>query len=288
MTEEYIKKARIIHRNKYNYDKTIYVNAKTKVTITCPIEGHGDFEKQAESHISKTQPRGCPECGKLKNKKADSFVDRAKEIHGDKYDYSLVKYTKNNEKVIIICKHHGEFLQTPNNHLENHGCPDCVTNRFERIDYLDKLEEIHGDYYDYDYAEFKTQRDDIKIKCPVHGFFEQKLANHLKGSGCKSCGKKNMSNKNKLTNEEFIEKANKFHNNKFNYDDIKYENCHRHIKIRCIKHNYTFEQSPRNHLRFKICCKFCVSDNRLNNEENDNENTDEELDNKEQNQNEYV
>jgi hypothetical protein len=262
MTEEYIKKARLIHGNKYNYDKVVYTVAKSKIIINCPIEGHGDFEKEASAHIS-TQPRGCPECGKLTNKKGAIFIDRANKIHQNKYDYSLVKYIKSNENVIIICTYHGDFLQTPNNHLGDHGCPKCKTDKYEPMDYLNTFEEKHGDYYDYDKTIFKTQRENIIIKCPVHGFFEQKLSSHLQGRGCIQCGRKKMAIKNKQTKEEFIEKAKLIHGNKFDYNLVEYENCHKHIKIKCNKHKNIFEQSPRNHLKFALSCEYCLSESKM-------------------------
>lgn len=123
--EKFISKARKVHGDKYNYDKVNYVNANTKVIITCPI--HGDFEQTPGSHI---YGRGCPECGKLtKGEKlrhtTEVFIEKAKLIHGDRYDYSKVNYTIQTEEVCIICPEHGEFWQKPVLHLQGHGCSEC-------------------------------------------------------------------------------------------------------------------------------------------------------------------
>jgi hypothetical protein len=261
-TETFIEKAKQIHGNKYDYSKVEYKNAKTKVIIVCST--HGEFEQLANSHISNTQPRGCAECGKnLKKNTTEKFIEDAIKIHGDKYDYSKVNYTKNSEDVIIICKVHGEFLQQPNNHISRKsGCKDCTKPKMTKDEFLEKVEGIHGDYYDYELTEIKTQRDNITIICPTHGAFEQKLSNHLSGSGCKTCGLKSMANKNKSTKEEFIEKAKKIHGSKYDYTDVDYKSVHIHIKIKCITHDIKFNQSPRNHL-IGYGCVHCGNEKKM-------------------------
>ena len=131
-TEEFIEKAKEVHGDKYNYSKVKYVNAHTKVCIICPK--HGEFLMEPGCHIFK---QGCPKCGKentikkiKKNKK--EFVKKAKEIHKNKYDYSKVNYINNKTKVCIICPVHGEFWQTPNDHLDGHGCPKCNERKLEK------------------------------------------------------------------------------------------------------------------------------------------------------------
>ena len=114
-----------------------YVDCKTKVCIICPE--HGEFWQTPSDHIF--QKQGCPKCGikrradKNRLSKED-FVLKAKEIHGDKYDYSKVEYVDCMKKVCIIChekdkngKEHGEFWQTPNNHLRGNGCPKCKESK---------------------------------------------------------------------------------------------------------------------------------------------------------------
>jgi len=261
-TEKFIEKAKEIHGSKYDYSKVEYKNAKTKVIIICST--HGEFEQQPGSHISNTQPRGCAECGKKSNKNTtEKFIEDAIKVHGDKYDYSKVNYTKNYEDVIIICKIHGEFLQQPNNHISRKsGCKNCTKPKMTKDAFLEKVEIIHGDYYDYELTEIKTQRDNIIIICPTHGAFEQKLSNHLNGSGCKTCGLNSMANKNKSTKEEFIEKAKKIHNNKYDYSNVDYKSVHIHVKIKCIAHDIIFEQSPRNHL-IGYGCVHCGNEKKM-------------------------
>ena len=113
------------HGNKYDYSKVEYINAITKVIIICPE--HGEFLQTPHAHL---KGQGCPQCAKIsrikqKTSNTNNFIEKAKKIHGDKYDYSKVKYKLQNEKVTIICPEHGEFLQTPHNHLSGYGCPEC-------------------------------------------------------------------------------------------------------------------------------------------------------------------
>ena len=191
--ESWIKKARKIHGDRYDYSKVEYVDSHTKVCIICPV--HGEFWQLPYSHLN---GRGCRACkyeklAKNKNMGAETFIKRAKKIHGDKYNYSKVEYHGCEEKVIIICPKHGEFLQTPTNHLSNHGCPQCGDE--ERIrkktktteQFITEAKKIHWDKYDYSKSEYKGVLEPIKIICPKHGEFLQRPNDHLNGHGCPSC-----------------------------------------------------------------------------------------------------
>jgi hypothetical protein len=120
-TEEWIKKAKATHGDKYDYSKSEYIGSHDKICIICPE--HGEFWQEAKSHF---KGQGCPCCnvgGKIGKEK---FIKRAKEIHGDKYDYSKVEYKTAHDKVCIICPKHGEFFQKPYKHTNmKRGCPSC-------------------------------------------------------------------------------------------------------------------------------------------------------------------
>ena len=130
--EDFIKKARKVHGNKYDYTKVNYVHCKTEVEIICPT--HGSFTQTPNSHLS---GRGCKECGKLSSARSRSltkekFIKKAREIHGNKYDYTKVDYVNNKIEVDIICPTHGSFKQRPFDHLLGKGCPDCMMSKLER------------------------------------------------------------------------------------------------------------------------------------------------------------
>ena len=125
-TDSFIKKAIIVHGNKYDYTKVNYINSNKPINIIC--KQHGEFKQLPFNHLS---GNGCPICGIISTKKYNTsntydFISKSKNIHGDKYDYSKVKYINNKEKVCIICPKHGEFLQTPDDHLQGKGCSKCA------------------------------------------------------------------------------------------------------------------------------------------------------------------
>jgi hypothetical protein len=122
----FIKKSNLLHKNKYNYDKVIYINAKSKVIINCPL--HGDFEQRPNDHLN---GNGCIKCSGRYNKK-EEFITNSNIIHNNKYDYSLVDYTNNKTKVEIICPIHGIFEQRPDNHIHGNGCPLCNESNGEK------------------------------------------------------------------------------------------------------------------------------------------------------------
>ena len=127
-TEQFIEEARKIHGSKYDYSKVNYVNNKIKVEIICPE--HGSFFQTPHNHLS--LKRGCSECSGNRKSSTEQFIEKAKKIHGNKYDYSKVNYIDNKTKVEIICPKHGSFFQTPGGHLQGHGCCYCNTSRGEK------------------------------------------------------------------------------------------------------------------------------------------------------------
>lgn len=123
--EQFIEKANKIHHGKYDYSKTQYERSNKKVCIICPI--HGEFMVRPNDHL---MGRGCTICGNLKKGQAKkdtlkSFIEKAKEVHGNKFDYSKSEYINSKTKICIICPVHGEFWQSPDSHLQGVGCPKC-------------------------------------------------------------------------------------------------------------------------------------------------------------------
>ena len=130
--EEFIKKVREIHGDKYDYSKVEYVNNKIKVCIVC--SKHGEFWMKPNNHLLK---QGCPKCAIETNRFSQrftlqEFIKKARDIHGDKYDYSKVEYINSKTKICIICPKHGEFWQTPHDHLKQSGCPKCNQSHMEK------------------------------------------------------------------------------------------------------------------------------------------------------------
>ena len=94
----------------------------------------------------------------------EEFIERAQKIHGNKYDYSLVKYENNEAIIKIICPKHGIFEQRVNNHLQKSGCPYCAGNiKKDTISFIEQSNKIHGDKYDYSLVNYKISRKKVKI-----------------------------------------------------------------------------------------------------------------------------
>lgn len=177
-----------------------------------------------------------------KKKNTEIFINDCIKKIGNKYDYSLVSYKNNKEKVKIICGIHGIFEQTPNNHLSKlQNCPKCSINHFElktTSEVVSNFIEKHGNKYDYSKVKYVGNKVKIEIKCRKHGIFYQTPNNHLKGQDCPICKKINI--------DSFIEKANKKHNNKYDYSLVRLKNMNSKIEITCKEHG-EFTQIAHSH-----------------------------------------
>lgn len=187
-TEEFIIRANKIQGNKYDYSKVEYVDYNTKVCIICPE--HGEFWQTPNKHLL---GQGCPKCGNTKKLSLTEFIERSRKIHGNKYDYSKARYVNNGTKVCIICPIHGEFWQTPHNHLIGRGCNKCKNNKISVSEtkttekFVLEARKVHGDKYDYSKTEYLSAKDKVCIVCPEHGDFWQEASSHLSGCGCPKC-----------------------------------------------------------------------------------------------------
>ena len=184
--------------------------------------------------------------------KTEQVIDRFKNAHGDRYDYSQVQYINSKRKIKIICKEHGVFEQTPEKH-QYQGCSKCVNKNITNEEFIQKSKITHGKKYDYSLVEYKNSLTFVEIKCDIHGIFKQTPKNHLK-YGCTKCGSKRVSDKLKLTLDEFVNRAKNIHKDNYDYSLVDYKNSSVKIKIICLKHG-VFKQSPNSHLRGEGCSK---------------------------------
>lgn len=121
----------------------------------------------------------------------EAFIVKAKEIHANKYDYSLVNYNKSSEKVQIICPEHGVFEKTPNKHLQGQGCPVCGRNRTKIgiAEFAKRANGVHHGYYDYSKVKYVASNKKVEIVCPIHGSFWQTPHSHIVlHQNCPKCG----------------------------------------------------------------------------------------------------
>jgi predicted Zn-ribbon and HTH transcriptional regulator len=197
--EKVIDKANEVHNHKYDYSLIHeYKNNRVKYPIVCHEKDkngieHGVFYQDFDHHINRKH--GCPYCSGNAKRTLDSFVNDAREIHGDKYDYGKFEYAGIHSPSVIICPEHGEFLQAPNDHLRGQGCPKCKGKRIwdsrGRLtvnDLKERFKKNYGDLYDYSlFNEYTNTRTKIPVICKEHGVFYVSPNNHLRGRGCPHC-----------------------------------------------------------------------------------------------------
>ena len=194
--EQFLKEAYALHGDHYDFSKSVYTSSKDKMSVYCNI--HHKYFSTTPNQILKGS--GCPDCG-LESRIAkrtdttESFIAKARKVHGDKYDYSKVVYEKSDIPVIITCKKCGQdFKQSPNTHLMGHGCEACSykergIRRAKGIDiFTDEARTIWGEAYDYSSVVYKNSKTRVDLICPKHGVFSTTPYQHLKeGVGCPQC-----------------------------------------------------------------------------------------------------
>ena len=198
--DDFINRSILVHGNKYDYSKVEYINNSTKVCIICPT--HGEFWQTPHHHM---RGHGCAKCGNSKRKTVEEFINDAISVHGNKYDYSKVNYINNKTKVCIICPVHGEFWQTPHEHLSC-GCDKCSgTYKLSKEEFVERSICIHDNKYDYSKVNMINCETKVCIICPTHGEFWQSPSMHMSGQGCPFCKTSHMERDvyNKLKKYKF-------------------------------------------------------------------------------------
>ena len=246
---EFIEDANKVHNGKYDYSLVEYKRNRDKIKIICHL--HGEFAQIVSDHM---QGSGCKKCQGEETslrcrESTESFIQKAKEIHGDTYDYSLVK-TEGNKKIKIICKEHGIFLQSTREHKAGKGCITCGKSKFKPCTSQDKVlaqfKDIHGDTYDYSKVEYIKNKIKVDIICKIHGVFSQTPSDHKAGKGCMKCGHDKNTENLKLTTQDFITNALSVHGDKYDYSKSIYTSARDKVEILCKIHG-SFFQSPCNH-----------------------------------------
>ena len=200
---EFIKKARLVHGDKYDYSKANYINSHTKIDIFCKVCGSYFFQTPY-SHL---QGSGCPHCSNSiraakKTMSQERFIELANIKHNGKFTYDKVNYIKSNIKVCVTCPVHGDFMVTPNSHLSGYGCPMCSELRRGKSrvrpyqEFINISNIVHNNKYDYSLVtnnNYIDTKHKVPIICPQHGVFYQTPKSHKNGSGCPHCPKTTVS-----------------------------------------------------------------------------------------------
>lgn len=251
--EAFIKRSISRFGDKFKYHKTLYTGQDNDLIITCPV--HGDITISSRMHLK--SKHGCNKCDyeipRLISQQ--KYIEKAKKVHGNIYDYSKVNFLNTTKKVEIICSTHGSFWQGLYDHTaKNTKCPKCShdNTRLSQADFINKSRLLYGDKYDYNKVKYITNISMVTITCKKHGDFIQRAGSHLAGSECKICKRLEQ----RRTTEEFIKNAKLIHGDKYNYSKVNYQGNKKHVEIICIKHG-SFWQKPNAHLSSSSGCIFC-------------------------------
>lgn len=247
-------KERVIEKfgNIFILDKVNYVNSKTKVIITCPI--HGDFEVAPNNFLS--QGKGCPKCAieqRSKNnmRTLEDVIKEVTRVHNGKYSYEHSVYNGMDNNITITCPIHGDFEQKVSHHLRGHGCPICAGNKIKTTeDFKKEFIEKFGNDFDLSKVEYKGNKTDVTIICPIHGEFKS-TPNFLLSHGvyaCPQCAKEKRGLSRRKEFDEFLKEAREIHGDKYEYYEDTYTTTHDKMKMKCTICGTEFEQTPHKHI----------------------------------------
>lgn len=186
----------------------------------------------------------------------DEYIAKAKAVHGDMFGYERAVYVHSNTDITITCKTHGDFQIRPAMHLRGRGCMHCGKIKARPFDTLDefilKARKRHGHLYDYSNVVYSGADAPVKIRCLIHGSFDQVAGSHVAGAGCPKCAKEYVVSKIRGSTESFITKAQAKHGTKFDYSKVQYQTCDVLVTITCNIHG-DFQRTPQAHLAGSGC-----------------------------------
>jgi len=141
--EDFVRKANETFGNLYDYSRVKEVKATELIEVVCPF--HGIFSVTPYEHVIKR--KRCPKCTEAdlsRHFREKRFLEKARNVHADQYDYSEIHYKNSLAKIAIKCPKHGLFFQLPHNHLSGNGCPACSRQRSSYEEEIRKWLEAQG------------------------------------------------------------------------------------------------------------------------------------------------
>ncbi|MGX0939577.1 putative GIY-YIG superfamily endonuclease/Zn ribbon nucleic-acid-binding protein [Cupriavidus metallidurans] len=254
---DFLARALEVHGDRYDYSRAIYSGSNSKLTIVCRT--HGPFEQTPSNHY---KGKGCRACAGVQPYTLQSFVDRARSLHGDRYGYAEASLVNALTPLTIRCSVHGPFEQTPRRHLSGSGCPKCAITlgadrqRGTADSFIAKAHSVHGERYDYSRVAYAATHTKVVIVCPEHGPFEQTPAAHQRGAGCPAC-----AGVARLDTSSFVARARAIHGQRFGYERTVYRSTASKLVVTCPKHG-DFEIHASVHLRANGGggCRSCMAE----------------------------
>lgn len=225
--------------------------------VLCECEKHGEFIRNYKMLI---RGYGCTMCSKTRNLTSDEFIGKAREVHGDKYDYSKVEYVNNKTVVCIICQKHGEFWQTPNMHLIGRECPECKGGvKYTQDTFITKVQPFlkgNLDLSEFVYVNNQTKSKCKCLDCGNEWYVKPMLL--MAGHGCPVCSRKQRGYKRRKTLERFIDDyEKKFPTSSYDFSEAEYKTAFTPIKVKCLQHGFFY--SKPNQLLNGNGCPRCVA-----------------------------
>lgn len=182
-------------------------------------------------------------------KTRQQFIEDARKVHGDKYDYELIEYVGSTQHVNILCRRHGVFRQTPFKHLQGQGCRQCPKpTSLVRDGFVKRAREMHGEKYSYEQADYKGTGYPVTVTCKQHGSFTLQAGDLFRGTGCKKCYDEGRI----LTMEQWLEAAARRHGDRYDYSQVVYVKSDQPVTIQCTTHG-GFRQISNSHLQGAGC-----------------------------------
>lgn len=249
-TEEFIRRVKEKFGDKFTFEKTAYTTKNTGVVVTCGV--HGDISVNPDRFIRFSS--GCSRCTGSVVTEAD-FIARSREVFGDVYDYSKIRYKNTSTKVEVVCRKHGPFFTVPYSHYANKaGCMKCFWDRklLTLDEFIAKAKAAHGERYDYSMTVYRSGSSLVEIGCPIHGIFLQKPRVHADGAGCTQC----FLDRYRSNSDEFIKKAKVIHGERYDYSRVRYAGNKTKVEVVCRNHG-SFWVTPNCHLTGPAGCSKC-------------------------------
>lgn len=233
------------------FDINEYVT-KANITIRCK-NGHV-LNRTHKNHLNS---KGCQYC--VQRMTQEEFIHKSKEIHGDKFDYSLVIFTGVNKKVELVCNDCGDHIhQTPSNNLMGNSCMRCSRRKPHTTEtFVDMITKIHGDKFGYHAVDYVNMSTKVKLWCNNCQKYIYKDPRNLLYSGCLTC-----SGKETLTQEEFLRRSIEAHGNLYDYSNAIYVSMDTKVEIKCLRCGHIFQIDPKHHIHRNQGCSICERNSR--------------------------
>lgn len=224
--ERFLEEAASVWGDRWDYSDTVYSGSGAYLHVRC--REHGTFTQICQTHLKGSV--GCPGC-KWGMWDTDSFIQRATLTHGEVLDYSSVRYVDATTPVILICRTHGEFEQSPSEHIAaKNPCAQCAGRVLTTPQLVERARAYWGSRFDYSKTTYVNESSKVKIICREHGEFEQVMRHHIQGRlGCSAC-------RGVVTDTDSFIAAVAAHGFPLTFEDVEYTNNQGEVILTCSLH----------------------------------------------------